>query len=406
MSGRRAHVVVIGGGYAGIAAANRLRRRAGIDITVVNPRPEFVERIQLHQLAAGTGSATAAYDSLLGAGRSTRSRPHTDVETCDSARYRWYERQDGGMNQDGTRESPKAGLFAGISTVDIAYLVDGYPAEDTKTQARDQFIGAGGPAANAAVAYAALGGAPVLVTAVGAHRLGDLIRNDLSAHGVRVVDVRADSDHQPPVSSIVVAESAATRTIVSLDGARIAVEYDHRLAGLLADVNVVLVDGHYPALAAGLCERARSLGIPTVLDAGRFKDPHTALLPHIRSAICSAAFAPPGIRPGDTAAVLAYLRTAGVENIAITNGGTPIIGLTGDREFRIDIPETHAVDTLGAGDILHGAFCYYTAAGHDFVRALTLASKVASFSCRFFGTREWCARLSELPGRGTPGPEA
>lgn len=68
MSGRRAHVVVIGGGYAGIAAANRLRRRAGIDITVVNPRPEFVERIRLHQLAAGTGSATAAYDSLLGAG--------------------------------------------------------------------------------------------------------------------------------------------------------------------------------------------------------------------------------------------------------------------------------------------------------------------------------------------------
>lgn len=68
MPGRRAHVVVIGGGYAGIAAANRLRRRSGIDITLVNPRPEFVERIRLHQLVAGTGSATAAYDSLLGAG--------------------------------------------------------------------------------------------------------------------------------------------------------------------------------------------------------------------------------------------------------------------------------------------------------------------------------------------------
>ncbi|WP_280438162.1 NAD(P)/FAD-dependent oxidoreductase [Nocardia carnea] len=67
MSGQRAHVVVIGGGYAGIAAANRLRRRTDIEITLVNPRPEFVERIRLHQLAAGTGSATAAYDSLLGA---------------------------------------------------------------------------------------------------------------------------------------------------------------------------------------------------------------------------------------------------------------------------------------------------------------------------------------------------
>ncbi|WP_280414673.1 PfkB family carbohydrate kinase [Nocardia carnea] len=310
------------------------------------------------------------------------------------------------MNAGSTPAVPKTGLFAGISTVDIAYLVDSYPAEDTKTQALDQFIGAGGPATNAAVAYAALGGASTLVTAVGRHRLGDLIRNDLSAHGVRVVDVRAGSDHQPPVSSIVVAESAATRTIVSLDGARIAVEYDHRLADRLTGVNVVLVDGHYPALAAGLCERAHSLGIPTVLDAGRFKDSHVALLPHIRSAICSAAFAPPGITPGDTDAVLAYLRTAGVENIAITNGSDPILGLTGGREFRIDIPEVRAVDTLGAGDILHGAFCYFTSTGHDFVRSLASASEVASFSCRFFGTREWCTRLSGLPGPSIPRPEA
>ncbi|WP_280490292.1 PfkB family carbohydrate kinase [Nocardia carnea] len=314
--------------------------------------------------------------------------------------------QDDDMSRDSTSTGRKTGLFAGISTVDIAYHVDSYPAEDTKTQALDQFIGAGGPATNAAVAYAALGGVPTLVTAVGSHRLGDLIRSDLSAHGVRVVDVRAGSDHQPPVSSIVVAESAATRTIVSLDGARIDVEYDHRLAELLADVNVVLVDGHYPALAAGLCERACSLGIPAVLDAGRFKDSHLALLPHIRSAICSAAFAPPGITPGDAGAVLAYLRAAGVENIAITNGGEPIIGLAGDREFRIDIPETRAVDTLGAGDILHGAFCHYASTGHDFVHALTLASEVASFSCRFFGTREWCTRLSELTGRGTSHPGA
>ncbi|MFI1461330.1 PfkB family carbohydrate kinase [Nocardia carnea] len=310
------------------------------------------------------------------------------------------------MNDNSAPDDRKLSLFVGLSTVDIAYSVDSYPAEDTKTQARNQYIGAGGPATNAAVAYAALGGAPTLVTAVGTQRLGDLIRNDLAGHGVRIVDVCAGSDHQPPVSSIVVAEAAATRTVVSLDGTRIAVAYEHGLAELLPGVNIVLVDGHYPALAAGLCEQARSLGIPTVLDAGRFKDSHIALLPHIRSAICAAAFAPPGIRKGDTAAVLAYLRAAGVENIAITNGAEPIIGLAGDREFRIDIPETRAVDTLGAGDILHGAFCYFTSTGHDFVHALTSASEVASFSCRFFGTREWCNRLSELPGRGTSRPWA
>jgi NADH:ubiquinone reductase (H+-translocating) len=61
-------VIVIGGGYAGTLAANRLRMRAGIDITLVNPRPEFVDRIRLHQLVAGTGEATVDYGTLLGEG--------------------------------------------------------------------------------------------------------------------------------------------------------------------------------------------------------------------------------------------------------------------------------------------------------------------------------------------------
>ncbi|MEU1985597.1 PfkB family carbohydrate kinase [Nocardia sp. NPDC019395] len=294
-----------------------------------------------------------------------------------------------------------SGLFVGLSTVDIAYRVDTYPAEDTKTQAVDQYIGAGGPAANAAVAHSALGGTATLVTAVGTHRLTDLMRSDLSEHGVHLVDVLPGSDHQPPVSSIVVSASAATRTIVSLDGARIDVEFDHRLTDLLAGIDTVLVDGHYPALGVGLCEKARALGIPTVLDAGRYRDAHAAILPHVRTAICSAAFTPPGTVPGDTDSVFDFLRDAGVEDIAITNGSDPIVGISGDRRFRIDVPDIRAVDTLGAGDILHGAFCYYAGTGNDFMGALTLAAQVASFSCRFFGTREWCTRVSELPGRDT-----
>ncbi|OBI89618.1 NAD(P)/FAD-dependent oxidoreductase [Mycobacterium asiaticum] len=67
-TGTRKRVVVIGGGYAGTMAANHLRLRADVDITLVNTRPQFVERIRLHQLAAGTGTATADYGTLLGNG--------------------------------------------------------------------------------------------------------------------------------------------------------------------------------------------------------------------------------------------------------------------------------------------------------------------------------------------------
>lgn len=63
-----AQVIVIGGGYAGVLAANHLRQRPGTEVTLVNARPEFVERIRLHQLVAGTHDATADYAALLADG--------------------------------------------------------------------------------------------------------------------------------------------------------------------------------------------------------------------------------------------------------------------------------------------------------------------------------------------------
>jgi NADH:ubiquinone reductase (H+-translocating) len=68
MTAQRTHIVVIGGGYAGTLAANHLRLRADVEITLVNPRPVFVERIRLHQLVAGNSTAAVDYGTLLGKG--------------------------------------------------------------------------------------------------------------------------------------------------------------------------------------------------------------------------------------------------------------------------------------------------------------------------------------------------
>jgi NADH:ubiquinone reductase (H+-translocating) len=79
----RTHVVVVGGGYAGTLAANRLRQRADVDITLINPRPVFVERIRLHQLVAETGTATAEYGTLLGDGIRLVVDTVDRIETAD-----------------------------------------------------------------------------------------------------------------------------------------------------------------------------------------------------------------------------------------------------------------------------------------------------------------------------------
>ncbi|MFD4946652.1 NAD(P)/FAD-dependent oxidoreductase [Streptomyces sp. NPDC058239] len=59
-------VVVIGGGYAGVMAANRLTRGDNVTVRLINPRSTFVERIRLHQLVGGSDDAVVDYREVLG----------------------------------------------------------------------------------------------------------------------------------------------------------------------------------------------------------------------------------------------------------------------------------------------------------------------------------------------------
>ena len=68
MTEQKTRVIVIGGGYAGVLAANHLRLDENVDITLINPRAKFVERIRLHQLVTGSDDAVVDYSELLGDG--------------------------------------------------------------------------------------------------------------------------------------------------------------------------------------------------------------------------------------------------------------------------------------------------------------------------------------------------
>ncbi|MCX5264247.1 NAD(P)/FAD-dependent oxidoreductase [Streptomyces sp. NBC_00199] len=85
-------VVVIGGGYAGVMAANRLTQRDDVTVTLINCRPDFVERIRLHQLAGGTHTAVNDYRKVLG----ERVRLVVDTATRIDATGRRVELASGG----------------------------------------------------------------------------------------------------------------------------------------------------------------------------------------------------------------------------------------------------------------------------------------------------------------------
>ena len=53
MNERTHHVMVVGGGYAGVIAAARVAREPRARVTLVDPRPAMVQRIRHHQLLAG-----------------------------------------------------------------------------------------------------------------------------------------------------------------------------------------------------------------------------------------------------------------------------------------------------------------------------------------------------------------
>lgn len=295
-------------------------------------------------------------------------------------------------------ETP-AGLFVGLATLDVVQLIDAMPAADQKIRGIDDQLAAGGPATNAAVAFAEEHARASLVTRAPDGPEWDLMRGDLAACGVDVHRAPPQPGRRVTVASILVTAATGERAVVSTGDRSHAVEPPPPADLDAIDVaayDVVLIDGHEADLAEALARRARAAGVPVVLDGGSWKPTTPTLLPHVDAAIVSSAFAPDGMT--SPSAVLDFLLDAGVFYAAVTRGGEPVLHRTRESAGEVVPPRVDVVDTLGAGDFFHGAFAAHVArhglTRETFEAALAHGSDVASRSVRHFGTRAW---LSSRP---------
>ena len=80
---------------------------------------------------------------------------------------------------------PKQGLFVGLVTLDLVYLVTALPQSNQKIVALEDSMTAGGPAANAAVTFSHLGNSATLLSSVGQHPSRQLVLADLQSCGDR-----------------------------------------------------------------------------------------------------------------------------------------------------------------------------------------------------------------------------
>ncbi len=277
------------------------------------------------------------------------------------------------------------GLFVGLTTLDFIYLSDRPLAENQKLVAQDYLAVAGGPATNAAVAFNYLGNQSKLITVIGQHPLTHLIRSDLGQHSLEIVDLIPEKTEIPPISSIIVTAATGNRAVISLNAVKS--QADNLITeDWLTDIDLVLIDGHQLPVSLAIAKIAKNKQIPVVMDGGSWKPGLEKILSWVDYAVCSANFYPPQCQNTDD--VFDYLREQGIVHIAITQGEQPIQYLSQGARFTVPIPPIKTVDTLGAGDIFHGAFCHYILQ-EDFATALKMAAKIASKSCQFFGTRNW-----------------
>ena len=256
----------------------------------------------------------------------------------------------------------------GLTTLDVIHRVERLPGPDEKVQAESALVEFGGPAANAAYTAKVLGADVTLLSAIGHGPVAAVVRAQLRDAGIDLVDV-AEPGWDVPVSAVTV--TGAHRCVVSRNavGAPLAALPGDALTGCRA----LLVDGHHLDLCIAAAEQARASGIPVLFDGGSWKPGLERLLDLVDVAVLSADF-PAGVDWGG-------------RPVAVSRGPEPIV--LGDVE--IQVPVVDVVDTVGAGDVLHGALLVALARGEDLPAALPGAAAVASESCRYPGAHAWAA---------------
>ena len=294
------------------------------------------------------------------------------------------------------------GMFVGLTTLDVVYGIHGFPTEDLKHTSDAMCLSSGGSAANAAVACAggypdlagedaviAQGTETVLVTRLGDDPLSQISMNDLIEHGVDVS--RSDLNGLPTISSIVVNLDSGSRTIVSkqgrYEGVQPVADYSREM---MDGVGMVLTDGYETEIAFKVLPYAKSCGVPVVMDIGRYREKESDEF----FKFCDIVIASEVFLDGAFDAAVEKLSGFGVKGIAMTHGNRDIEFCFDGKRGTVAVEAVDAVDTLGAGDFLHGGFVKYALVhGWDdpdkFAAALAFGAKVATKSTRFFGPRGW-----------------
>ncbi|MEJ2691009.1 MAG: PfkB family carbohydrate kinase [Deltaproteobacteria bacterium] len=283
-------------------------------------------------------------------------------------------------------------LCVGQASYDLIFAVERQPGGNEKIAAIDYTNCGGGPAANAAVTVARLGGKAAFAGYLDLDLYGESHHRELRQEGV-LCDYIVRGERPTPLSAI----------IVKPDGARTVVNHRIKSVPLRPEeldlhtltCKFMLFDGHEPLLGEYLAGLARGEKIPTMLDAGSFHAGTEKLAPLVDYLVCSEPFAQQYSGRNNLQEALVSL--AGLAPyIVITCGERGLLWKTPAARGTMDAFAVTAVDTTGAGDVFHGALAIALARKTEWQRALRYASATAALCCTKLGARPGIPTKAEV----------
>jgi sulfofructose kinase len=303
-------------------------------------------------------------------------------------------------------------LCVGIAVVDVVTHVPGALVAGVKQFADRITTAYGGPATTAAAAAARLGVEVDLVAAIGDDDRGYALRAALEVRGVGTGGMVV-REGVPTATSLVIVTPDGERTIVNATDRRLRAALDPEDAaatiGRAGSVDAVLADVRWPAAAALALASAAQSAIPGVLDLDRTDaGEHDRVRGLARAAshvvashdalddLLLATGLPP-VGASTEAALDALAELAGGGMVAVTLGADGVAWRDVDGTSGVAAPPpVTAVETLGAGDVWHGAFAAALARRESVATAVTHANAAAALRVSRSGGWDALADLAEV----------
>jgi sulfofructose kinase len=298
-------------------------------------------------------------------------------------------------------------LCIGMPVRDLTFHTE-VPARGSKQNASHLDEICGGNSPNAAIGIVRLGGRASVCGPVGDSRetASRGIFDQLAHEGVDIRHLVHMKGLVTPISAILI-DPTGERTAITYRDPELWKVKLPAADVLLDDCDAVLTESRCAEFCTDLCGDAVRRGIPVIVDVDRAMSLQEGLLAASTHLIFSAESLQETAGITDDGDALKKIAKLTPSFLAATRGprGTIWLDEQGELQETAAFP-VHTVDTLGAGDVFHGAFALAITEGQELHQALRFASAAAALKCTRFGGALGAPQRAEVEGLLREAPNA